>query len=383
MADEGIRAERESDLKTVARGGTLNFAGSVVNGILQFALVVVVTQALTKSEAGAFFVAVALFIILSNTCELGADTGLTRMIPRLRVLGRIADIRRSMAVGILPGFVAGIVLAELTFFLADPLAAIFTNHQHADADRVATYIRVLAAFLPVSAAYTVSIAATRGFGTMLPNALVDRIGRALFQLMGVGAVVLAGGGAFGVALGWGIPIAVAFAIALVWLVRLITKVEHAPGERVAPTAAGGPLVGVLEVHRAARGDRRLPGHDPLDRHAPGRVAARHRARLGLHGGDAVPRRRLRRQLRDHHRDRAEALGAPVGARVRACSRRLSGRDVLADDARLASLLHARRVRAASAARCSSPSTCPAPRRSSSSPSRCSWRPRSGPSTSCS
>ena len=238
MADEGIRAERESDLKTVARGGTLNFAGSVVNGILQFALVVVVTQALTKSEAGAFFVAVALFIILSNTCELGADTGLTRMIPRLRVLGRIADIRRSMAVGILPGFVAGIVLAELTFFLADPLAAIFTNHQHADADRVATYIRVLAAFLPVSAAYTVSIAATRGFGTMLPNALVDRIGRALFQLMGVGAVVLAGGGAFGVALGWGIPIAVAFAITLVWLVRLITKVEHAPGERVAPTAAG-------------------------------------------------------------------------------------------------------------------------------------------------
>ena len=108
MADEGVRGEREADLRTVARGGTLNFAGSVVNGVLQFALVVVVTQALTKSEAGAFFEAVALFIILSNTCELGADTGLTRMIPRLRVLGRIADIRRSMAVGILPGFLAGI-----------------------------------------------------------------------------------------------------------------------------------------------------------------------------------------------------------------------------------------------------------------------------------
>ena len=108
------------------------------------------------------------------------------MIPRLRVLGRIADIRRSMAVEILPGFLAGIVLAEITFFLADPLAAVFTNHQHADAERVATYIRVLAAFLPVSAAYTVSVAATRGFGTMLPNALVDRIGRAVLQLLGVG-----------------------------------------------------------------------------------------------------------------------------------------------------------------------------------------------------
>jgi O-antigen/teichoic acid export membrane protein len=238
MADEGVRAERESDLKSVARGGMLNFAASVVNGVLQFALVVVVTQALTKSEAGAFFEAVALFIILSNTCELGADTGLTRMIPRLRVLGRIPDIRRSMAVGILPGFVAGIVLAELTFFLADPLAEIFTNHQHADAERVATYIRVLAAFLPVSAAATVSVAATRGFGTMLPNALIDRIGRAVLQVLGVGVVVIAGGGAFGVALGYGIPIAVAFAVTLVWLIRLITKVEHEPGERVRPTSAG-------------------------------------------------------------------------------------------------------------------------------------------------
>jgi O-antigen/teichoic acid export membrane protein len=142
-----------------------------------------------------------------------------------------------MAVGILPGFVAGIVLAEVTFFLADPLAAIFTNHQSSDADRVATYIRVLAAFLPVSAAYTVSIAATRGFGTMLPNALVDRIGRAVLQLAGVGAVVIAGGGAFGVALGWGVPILLAFAVALVWLVRLITKVENTPGERAAPTSA--------------------------------------------------------------------------------------------------------------------------------------------------
>ena len=43
MADDGVRAERESDLKSVARGGTLNFIGSVVNGVLQFVLVVVVT----------------------------------------------------------------------------------------------------------------------------------------------------------------------------------------------------------------------------------------------------------------------------------------------------------------------------------------------------
>ena len=69
----------------VARGGSLNFIGAVANGLLQFALVVVVTRSLTRSASGAFFEAIALFLILSNTAELGADTGLTRMIPRYRV----------------------------------------------------------------------------------------------------------------------------------------------------------------------------------------------------------------------------------------------------------------------------------------------------------
>ncbi|HYX84479.1 MAG TPA: oligosaccharide flippase family protein [Gaiellales bacterium] len=229
-------AERDADLRSVARGGTLNFIGSVLNGLLQFLLVVIVTQALTKSAAGAFFEAVALFTILSNTCELGADTGLTRMIPRYRVHGRIADVRRSMAVGIAPAFAAGLVLSIVALVAADPLAAVFTNHRDADASRVATYIRVLAVFLPVSAAYTVAVAATRGFGTMLPNAVVDRIGRAFLQLAAIGLVLAAGGGALAVGLGWGVPIAASFAVALAWLARLIAATERSPGERQPPTA---------------------------------------------------------------------------------------------------------------------------------------------------
>src|SRR5919204_149042 len=233
---ESPALQHHADLRSVARGGTLNFIGSVLNGLLQFLLVVIVTQALTKSAAGAFFEAVALFTILSNTCELGADTGLTRMIPRYRVHGRIADVRRSMAVGIAPAFAAGLVLSIVALVAADPLAAVFTNHRDADASRVATYIRVLAVFLPVSAAYTVAVAATRGFGTMLPNAVVDRIGRAFLQLAAIGLVLAAGGGALAVGLGWGVPIAASFAVALAWLARLIAATERSPGERQPPTA---------------------------------------------------------------------------------------------------------------------------------------------------
>jgi O-antigen/teichoic acid export membrane protein len=237
--EEPAAAERErlADLKMVARGGSLNFIGAVANGLFQFALVVVVTRSLTRSASGAFFEAIALFLILSNTAELGADTGLTRMIPSYRVNGRIPDVRRSLSVGIVPSFAAGALLAAISFALAGPLASVFTNHRHADAGAVATYIRVLAVFLPLSSAYTVAVAATRGFGTMVPNALVDRIGRSAVQTGAVAIAVLAGGGSFAVAVAWGLPIGIAFAVTLVWLGRLVHRVER----REAPTKPPTPL----------------------------------------------------------------------------------------------------------------------------------------------
>jgi O-antigen/teichoic acid export membrane protein len=244
--------ERTDDLKMVARGGSLNFIGALANGLFQFALVVVVTRALTKSASGAFFEAIALFLILSNTAELGADTGLTRMIPRYRVSGRVADVRRSLRVGLVPSFAAGVLLAAISFALASPLATVFTNHRHADADAVATYIRVLAVFLPLSSAYTVAVAATRGFGTMVPNALVDRIGKSAAQTVAVAVAVLAGGGSFAVAVSWSLPIGIAFVVTLLWLGRLVHRVERR--EKAAkPATEMGRLYREFWVFTAPRG----------------------------------------------------------------------------------------------------------------------------------
>ncbi len=174
----------------VARGGALNLVGAITNGLFQFLLVVAVSQVLTRSEAGAFWEAVALFLILNNTCMLGADTGLTRMIPRYRVQNRIADIRASLDIGIGPALVAGLVFGVVAFVLAQPLSELFTNYRAADASMVADYIRIMAVFLPIASAYMVAIAATRGFGTMMPNALIDRIGKSGLQFIMVVAVVL-------------------------------------------------------------------------------------------------------------------------------------------------------------------------------------------------
>jgi len=152
------------DLSRLARGGALNLAGSVAYGLLNFVLVIIVTRGLGKDASGVFFEAVALFVIASNTAELGADTGLVRFIARYRTLDRVHDIRWTLVVALVPVAIAGTALALVGLYYAEPLSSLFGSGK--DADALVPYVHLLILFLPLSAINTVAIAGTRGFGTM-------------------------------------------------------------------------------------------------------------------------------------------------------------------------------------------------------------------------
>lgn len=202
---------RASDLAAIARGGTLNMVGAVVNGVLSFALVVVVTRGLGAAGVGAFFSAVALFNILSNVAQLGADTGLVRTIARYRALGRSADVRPTLIVALVPVLAGGTVFAVAMFLFAPQLADLVGKG--AGHDDIASYARVLAPFLPLTAAYLVVLAATRGFGTMAPTVLIEKIGRSALQPLLAVAVLSGGLGATGLALAWAGPAALGAVLA--------------------------------------------------------------------------------------------------------------------------------------------------------------------------
>ena len=215
---------------------------------------VAVTRALHGGQAGAFFEAIALFVILSNTCELGADTGLARMIPRLRVQSRIADVRAVIGVGIWPALASGLLSAVAVYVFAAPLAEIFTHHREPAADRVADYIRVMAVFLPLSCVYTVAIAGTRGFGTMMPNALIDRVARSSVQLLLVVAVLLVSDRPSAIAVAWSLPFAAGLVAAAIWLTRLLHRVERrAAATPQAPATPLRRLYGEFWRYTAPRG----------------------------------------------------------------------------------------------------------------------------------
>jgi O-antigen/teichoic acid export membrane protein len=228
-------SETRQDLTTLARGGALNLAGAVATGLLHFVLLVIVTRGLGAEGTGAFYEAVALFLILSSAAALGSDVGLSRMVPRYRALGRVRDLRRGLAVGLWPVTAAGCLLGLLAWWYAAELADVFSRHGVAETAQLAGFIRTFALFVPVAALSLAVFAATRGFATMRPTVYLDKIVRPALQPLLMLPVILAGAGSTVVALAYLGPYLPALAAGLVWMELLLRRAERRREAEGAPS----------------------------------------------------------------------------------------------------------------------------------------------------
>jgi O-antigen/teichoic acid export membrane protein len=225
-AEESQKAS--ADISQMARGGLLNLVGAAGTGIFTFALVTVLTRGLGPASYGAFVSAQGVFTILSNTAELGADTGLVRTIARLRALDRVRDIRKTLYVGVIPPLLVGTLFAVAMWFWAPQLAHIFGKGK--GSDQIADFVRWMAPFVPAGGVVLVLLSATRGFGTMIPTVAVDRIGRPFVQFaVALGLILLstphhANHGL--IALSWAVPQLIGAVIGVWWLWGLLLKAER-------------------------------------------------------------------------------------------------------------------------------------------------------------
>lgn len=210
------------DLRDVARGGALNLFGIVAGGILQFLFAVLVTH-LGARDAGVFFEAVAIFTILTNVMECGADTGLVRMIPHALADERRGEVRRLIEVAVVPVAIIGVLIALGTYVWAPQLSSVFFHGVGLGV--VVKYLRVLAPAIPLAGATVVLLAGTRGFGTMVPFVLVQNVGLPAARPLLVVLGWLGGLGTLAVVLGWAIPVPFGFVVALAVLVSMIRGIE--------------------------------------------------------------------------------------------------------------------------------------------------------------
>jgi O-antigen/teichoic acid export membrane protein len=217
-SDDRSPASADEPLRSAARGGGLNLAGFVASGVLGFVLAIAITRGLGEEGAGVFFAAIAVFTILSNVMELGADTGMVRFVARLRALGRSADLRRTVLVGLVPVAIIGIVVGVMTFAAAPSIARVFASDRQ---EQVTRFLRLIAPLLPFATVSTVVLAGTRGFGTMVPFVAIEGFGKPMIRPLAVIALSLGGLATAEVALAWSLPEALGCAAAIAILARLL------------------------------------------------------------------------------------------------------------------------------------------------------------------
>jgi polysaccharide biosynthesis protein PslJ len=280
------------------RGSVINVVAMVAGAAMSFGLVVLVSRWLQPRGAGAFFELIALFTILSNTFELGADTGLIRWISRAKATGGLSDVRRVVVAAIVPVAVVGIAAAVAVWLTAPQLAGLFLHGVPAHEGILA--IRIVAPLVPVGALSSCLTDGARGFGRMWPYLLIEGAGKPAMRIAAVVAVLAAGFGLSAAVLAWGLPVLVGLAAAPQGGARQagICRTSRGCG---CVELAGRP--GVLGLYRTTC----LPGYVP-DRHHLAGHPDRGRDRLQL------CRRRIQRGQQARHRRDVHARGQPAGDR---------------------------------------------------------------------
>ncbi len=234
-------AAPERPLAEVARGGLLNLAGAGVAGLSTVALTVLITRTFSQAQAGAFFTAMSLFLIVEAVAGLGAATGTVYFIARLRSLGQPHRVPAVLRTATRPVVLVSVAAAAALVLLAGPAARLLAGGGLGQAGarpaEVANELRALALALPFAALLDTVLGATRGYRAMGPTVLVDRIGRPLLQLAGI-AVAAATGSAALLAPLWALPYLPAAVVVWLWLGR-IRRRQRRSHRRGAPP--GPPL----------------------------------------------------------------------------------------------------------------------------------------------
>lgn len=227
----------------LARGGALNLVGAACAGLCGIGLVLVVARTQSQDVAGAFFAAVSLFVILTALAGLGSDAGLVRWLPRHLALGDPRAARQMLPIALVPVVTVAVVAAVAVSVTAPAIAELFGA---TDPGATSTMLRVLALFLPLSAAHEVLLAATRGLATMRPTVLIEKICRQVGQVGGIALVGLLSEHPAHLALAWALPYAVSVPVAALWYrsAAARTRPTAAAGEKSTTAAAPEPAADV-------------------------------------------------------------------------------------------------------------------------------------------
>ncbi|MEU4545412.1 lipopolysaccharide biosynthesis protein [Nonomuraea dietziae] len=195
-------------LGRVARAGLAGVTGAGVSALAQFLLVVIVTRTFSAEQAGTFFTAIALALMVAGIAKLDAGNGLIFFVARAKTYdfrGISGYVRAAVAPGAVLSTAAGVALYP--------------------------QLGPLALALPLMVVADILLAATRGFGSMRTTVLLDGMLLPVAQLVLV-AVVAAAALPYPQELlagAWAAPYLVVAALAALSLRGRVPRTPYLPG----------------------------------------------------------------------------------------------------------------------------------------------------------
>ncbi|MGB9377701.1 MAG: polysaccharide biosynthesis C-terminal domain-containing protein [Mycobacteriales bacterium] len=217
-------AAPKAEVSQLARGGALNLTGAFVSSAVNILLVVTIARGVSQSQAGRFFAATSVFLLVAMVGKLGANTGLVYFVARLRALGRPDLIAARLRTALITVLAAATLLGLAVWVLAVPLAQVVVR---GDSTQTVTYLRIMAVFVPAAALADVTLAATRGYRKMRPTVMVDLLARPALQLVLTFAVLALDLPLGWLAVAWAAPYLPETIVALAWL-RSVARRSRRP-----------------------------------------------------------------------------------------------------------------------------------------------------------
>ncbi|MFD2767778.1 polysaccharide biosynthesis C-terminal domain-containing protein [Micromonospora eburnea] len=234
----------EREVRRGTRSGLVGLVGAAVNGLLGFALTVLIVRGLGPAGSGAVFTAIGVVTVLGGLCCAGADTALVWALPR-RTTGRDGDAARLLPVALLPALSFTVAVAAAGVVLAGPLAPVFFDPGTSGG---ADLFRLAFAGLPFVVALAVLLAAVRGVRPVTALVAVQYVLLPAARPALVLVALAAGAGVTGVFAGWLAPALVA---GLVCVVLLVRPLGLAAGATLRPTGRDWRMLWGFALPRAA------------------------------------------------------------------------------------------------------------------------------------
>ena len=179
--------DADSQILGLARGGGLNLIGAACNQIGGFGITMLVARELGRAQLGRYAQAYALMALLSLLSLSGLRTGMMRFVAIHRAERDPGAVRGVVRLGVGLTTGAALVLAVGLYVAAPWLSRVTFHDEH-----LALALRFVAMTLPSLALTDSALAATQGYRTMKPYALIGLMFEPLARL-GLTALLLSRG----------------------------------------------------------------------------------------------------------------------------------------------------------------------------------------------